>query len=137
MRVAVIFFSEKNREQLMGLAKALGRGIGAQGNQVDVFDGIKDQNLKLTMYQYVALGAEPLGVLGGKIPEAVKTFLAAAGLVSGKKSFAFVSRSRFGSEKALSTLMKRMEEEGMLLKNSMVFRSTLEAEEIGRRLHIS
>lgn len=121
----------------MGLAKALGKGIEKQGNQVDVFDGVKDTNVKLTMYQYIAVGAEPIGALGGKIPESVSTFLAASGLVTGKKSYAFVSKSVFGGEKSLARLMKSMEKEGMLLKNSDILRSPTEAEEIGKRLHVS
>jgi flavorubredoxin len=121
----------------MGLAKALGRGIEKQGNQVDVFDGAKDTNVRLTIYQYLAIGAEPMGTFGGKIPEAVKPFLAGAGMVSGKKSYAFISRATFGAEKSLRRLMKGMEEEGMFLKNSDILRSQQEAEEIGRRLHIS
>ncbi len=137
MRAAVIFFSGKNREKMMRLAQALGKGIEKQGNQVDVFDGAKDTNVRLTMYQYVAIGAEPIGFLGGKVPEAVATFLAASGLVSGKKSYAFITKSTFGSEKALARLMKSMEKEGMFLKNSDILRSPTEAEEIGKRLHIS
>jgi menaquinone-dependent protoporphyrinogen IX oxidase len=121
----------------MNLAKALARGIEGQGNHVDVFDGAKDTNVKLTMYQYVVIGAEPAGALGGKIPLSVTPFLAAAGMVSGKKSYAFVSRAAIGAEKSLSVLMKSMEKEGMFLKNSDVLRSPLEAEEIGRRLHVS
>ncbi len=136
MRVAVIFFSGKNRDRMMGLAKALGKGIESQGNQVDVYDGAKDSNIKLTMYQYVALGAEPIGTFGGKVPEAVKPFLAASGMVSGKKSYAFVCKAMIGSEKSLASLMKAMEGEGMLLKNSDVLRSAQEAEEVGRRLHV-
>jgi flavorubredoxin len=121
---------------MMGLAKALGRGIEKQGNTVDVFDGAKDLNVKLTIYQYVAIGAEPIGGLGGKIPESVRTFLAASGIVSGRKSYAFVAKSTFGAAKALAGLMKCMEGEGMFLKNSDILRSPTEAEEIGRRLRI-
>jgi menaquinone-dependent protoporphyrinogen IX oxidase len=137
MRAVVIFFSGKNRDAMMRLAKALGKGIEKQGNQVDVFDGAKDTEIKLTMYQYIVVGAEPAGMFGGKIPDAVGTFLAAAGLIQGKKSYAFVSKSTFGAEKSLARLMKSMEKEGMLLKNSDILRSPTEAEEIGKRLHIA
>jgi hypothetical protein len=137
MRAAVIFFSGKNRDKMMRLAKALGKGIEKQGNQVDVFDGAKDTNVKLTMYQYVAVGAEPIGALGSKIPESVPIFLASAGMVSGKKCYAFIPKAAFGTEKALSRLMKSMEKEGMFLKNSDILRSAEEAEEIGKRLHVS
>jgi hypothetical protein len=136
MRVAVVFFSGRNRDGMMSLAKALGRGIEKQGNIVDVFEGARDLNVKLTTYQYVAIGAEPGGGLRGRIPESVKTFLAAAGIVAGRKSYAFVSKSTFGAAKALAGLMKCMEGEGMFLKNSDILRSPTEAEEIGKRLRV-
>ncbi len=137
MRVAVVFFSGRNRDKLMNLAKAIARGIEKQGNQVDTFDGDRDSNIKLTIYQYVALGAEPLGSLGGKIPESIKAFLASSGVVAGKKSYAFVPKATFGAAKSLSALMKCMEGEGMLIKSSDILRSTTEAEEIGKRLHVN
>jgi hypothetical protein len=137
MRVAVVFFSGRNRDHLMGIAKALGKGLEKQGNHVDVFDGVRDPNVKLTIYQYVVIGAEPAGSFGGKVPESVRTFLAAAGAVTGKKSYAFVTRAPFGAAKSLASLMKSMEGEGMFLKNSDILRSPTEAEEIGRRLHVN
>jgi flavorubredoxin len=121
----------------MRLAQGLARGIEKQGNQVDTFEGARDSNAKLTIYQYIVVGTEPVGTFGGKIPDSVKTFLSAAGAVSGKKSYAFVSRSTFGAGKSLAALMKCMEGEGMLIKVSDVLRSPAEAEEIGRRLHVS
>jgi hypothetical protein len=136
MRVAVVFFSGRNRDRMMNLAKAVARGIEKQGNQVDTFDGARDPNVKLTIYQYAVIGAEPVGTFGGKVPDSVKTFLAAAGAVAGRKCYAFVSKSRFGAAKSLAALMKTMEGEGMLLKTSDILRSPTEAEEIGRRLHV-
>lgn len=136
MRVAVVFFSGRNRDGMMALARALGKGIEKQGNSVDVYDGAKDTAVKLTMYQYVAVGAEPAGALGGRIPETVKAFLAGAGAVAGRKCYAFVQKSPFGAAKSLAALMKCMEGEGMFLRNSDILRSPTEAEEIGRRLRI-
>ncbi len=120
----------------MSLAKALAKGIEEQGNHVDVFDGAKDTNVKLTMYQYVAVGAETVGTFGGKIPQTVQPFLAGAGAVSGKKSYAFIPKAMIGAEKALAALMKCMEGEGMFLKSSDILRSAPEAQEIGKRLHV-
>ena len=136
MRVAVVFFSGRNRDRLMNLAKAVARGIEKQGNQVDTFDGARDPNVKLTMYQYAVVGAEAVGTFGGKIPETVRTFLASAGAVAGRKSYAFIAKARFGAAKSLAALMKAMEGEGMVIKTSDILRSTTEAEEIGKRLHI-
>jgi menaquinone-dependent protoporphyrinogen IX oxidase len=137
MRVAVVFFSGKNREKIRDLANGLAKGIEKQGNQVDVFDGGRDNNVKLTVYQYIAIGMEPSGSFSGKVPDFVRSFLAGSGMVSGKKSYAFVCRSTFGTAKSLTNLMRSMEGEGMFLKNSDVLRSSVEAEEVGKRLHIS
>ena len=137
MRVAVVFFSGKNREKLRDIANGLARGIEKQGNQVDVFDGGRDSNVKLTIYQYIVVGMEPSGSFSGKVPDSLRSFLAGSGVVSGKKSYAFVTRSPFGTAKSLTNLMRSMEGEGMFLKNSDVLRSPVEAEEIGKRLHIS
>jgi menaquinone-dependent protoporphyrinogen IX oxidase len=136
MRVAVVFFSGRNRERLRDLAKGLARGIEKQGNHVDVFDGDRDSNVKLTIYQYIVVGMEPSGSFSGKVPDSVRSFLSGSGVVSGKKSYAFVSRTAFGTSKSLSNLMRSMEGEGMFLKSSDVLRSSVEAEEIGKRLHI-
>jgi len=136
MRVAVVFFSGRNREKIRDLAKGLARGMERQGNQVDVFDGDRDANVKLTIHQYIAIGMEPSGQLSGKVPDSVRSFLSGSGVVSGKKSYAFVSRATFGTAKSLTNLMRSMEGEGMFLKSSDVLRSAVEAEEIGKRLHI-
>ena len=136
MRAAVVFFSGASRQRILALAKSLSQGIGRQGIQVDLVDGDRDVNAKLTMYQYLAVGCEPLPGFGGKLPDKAAQFLGAAGMVSGKRSFAFVSRSAFGSQKALSRLMKVMEKEGMLIRNSSILRSPQEAEEFGKRLRI-
>ena len=66
----------------------------------------------------------------------MKTFLAAAGSVAGKKSYAFIPKATFGAAKALAALMKCMEGEGMFLKSSDILRSPAEAEEIGKRLRM-
>jgi hypothetical protein len=120
----------------MGLAKAVARGIEKQGNQVDTFEGQRDANVKLTIYQYIVVGVEPEGTFGGKIPGPVRTFLASSGVVSGKRSYAFVPKAAFGAAKSLAALMKCMEGEGMLIKTSDILRSPAEGEEIGKRLHI-
>ena len=137
MRVAVVYFSGRNSDKLASLAKSLARGIERQGNQVDVFDGESDSNAKLTIFQYIAVGTVPASLFGGRLPESVKAFLASRGVVSGKRSYAFVGKSAFGAQKALTNLMKCMEGEGMYLKSSDVLRSPTEAEEIGKRLHIA
>lgn len=137
MRAAVVYFAANSRDRILNLARALARGIESQGHQVDIVDGLRDLNTKMTIYQYIAVGAEPTSSFGGKIPNRVSQFLSSSGIVSGKRSFAFVPKNLFGSGKALRRLMRSMEQEGMYLKTSDILRSAPEAEEVGRRLHIS
>jgi menaquinone-dependent protoporphyrinogen IX oxidase len=136
MRVAVVFFSGRSGDRIGDLARALAKGMERQGHTVDVIDGVKDAGARLTIHQYIAVGASSVGTFGGKVPEAVKTYLAAAGVVAGKKSYAFIPKATFGAAKTLATLMKCMEGEGMFLKNSDILRSPAEAEEVGKRLRL-
>ncbi len=136
MRTAVIFFSSDRRERILNITRALAKGIEAQGHQTDIIDGDHDINAKLTIYQYIVIGTEPASALGGRIPSKIEGFLMSSGMITGKKSYAFVTKNFFGSGKALSRLMKSMEKEGMFLKNSGILNSPQEAEEIGKRLHI-
>ena len=136
MRVAVVFIAEKNRDKLMSLAKAIARGVEAQGHQADVLDGGRDSNTKLTMYNYIVVGTEPVTLFGGKISDRVPQFLSSAGMVSGKRCFAFVPKKALGSTRALFRLMQAMEKEGMFLKSSEILQSDVEAVEIGKRLRL-
>ncbi len=136
MRIAVIFFPEKNRDKLLQISKALAEGIESQGHQVDIIDGQRDVNTKLTIYEYIAVGTECISFIGGKIPEKVKLFLASSGIVAGKGCFACIIKKGLGTAKALNRLMKVMESEGMFLRFSEILSSPEEAKEIGKRLII-
>lgn len=137
MRIAVVFFGAKQRENIRSISQGLVKGIETQGCQVDLIDGSRDVNTKLTIYNYIAVGTESVNLFGGKISKKIAEYLAGSGIVTGKKSFAFVTSSGFRSQKTLSALMKAMEHEGMFLKNSTVLSSQDEAFEIGKSLHIS
>lgn len=136
MRVATVFFPAKRGDRLSALAQGLARGIEAQGHQVDLIDSRRDSNAKLSMYQYIAIGAEQTGIFGGKIPPQVTEFLRNAGVIGGKKCFAFVLPRPIGSYKALGNLMRSMEREGMFIRFSEVVRTAGEAEAVGKRLQI-
>ena len=135
MRVAVVFFADRNRQGLLALARGLQAGIESQGHQVELIDGIRDVHSKLTAHQYAVVGAESLSITG-KIPARVAPFLASAGLIQGKRSYAFVAKSFLGSNRALLRLMRSMEHEGMYLKNSGVLKSAEEARAIGAHLRV-
>ena len=136
MRTAVVFFGGNNRERVLEFSRALARGIEAQGHQVEIIDGDHDINTKLTIYQYIALGTQSISAIRGKIPDKISSFLGSAGMISGKRCFAFIIKSFFGSNRALTRLMQSMEKQGMYLKFSEVFTTEGEAEEVGKRLKI-
>ena len=99
-------------------------------------DGDHDVNDRLTNYQYIAVGASAINTIGGKISEKVDKFLSGSGVVAGKRSFGFAIKGGLRISKTLSTIMKIMEQEGMYLKYSEILSSPVEAEAIGKRLHI-
>ena len=136
MRVAVVFFEGKNREKTLAIVRGLAQGIESKGHQVDIIDGDHDVNSKLTVYQYIAIGTSAINMLGGKISEKASTFLPNSGVITGKRSFAFAVKGGMRISKTLSIIMKMMEKEGMYLKYSEVLTSAIEAEAIGKRLHI-
>ena len=136
MRIAVIYFSGNNRNKLLNSARGLVRGIESQGHIVDLIDGRQIREKKLTIYRYIAVGTESVNLFG-KIPTLITESLKAAGSISGKKSFAFVQKSFFGAQKALLWLMAFMEKEGMFIKFSEIFSNPIEAEEVGKCLHIT
>lgn len=136
MRVAVVFFEGKSRDKTLSIARGLAQGIESQGHHVDIIDGDRDVNSRLTAYQYIALGTSAINTFGGKIPEKAVKFIAGAGIVAGKRSFAFAVKGGMRITKTLAAIMKTMEQEGMYLKYSEILSSPAEAEAIGKRLHI-
>ncbi|HUZ18642.1 MAG TPA: hypothetical protein VMV68_09645 [Spirochaetia bacterium] len=137
MRVAVVFFSGRNRNRLLDVTKALARGLESQGNHVDIIDGERDINSKLTIYGYLAIGVTATSTWGGKIPGQLSVFLANAGMVTGKRCFAFTVKGGMRTGRTLSRLMRQMEQEGMYLKYSDILSTPAEAEEVGKRLHLA
>ena len=136
MRVAVVYF-EKEAGKLAQTAEALAHGIGEQGHDVKVINGVLDSNVKLTMYEYIAIGTNPLSPFSKKLDESLKTFVKNAGTVSGKRCYAFVQKKGFRAFRVLQELMKLLEKEGIFLKTSDVINSKEEASYIGKKLHIT
>jgi hypothetical protein len=114
MRVALVYVPSRDGDALAALAKAMARGFESGGHFVDVSMARPDESPRLTGYDYVVVGTESASALG-KIPEGVSRFLAQAGMVTGKRSMAFLRKSGLRPEKALTRLMKAMEAEGMVV----------------------
>lgn len=137
MRVAIVFFAGRHRNRLLDVTKGLAKGLESQGNHVDIIDGERDINTKLTIYGYLAIGATAINTWGGRIPTQVAVYLANSGIVTGKRCFAFTIKAGMRTGRTLSRLMRQMEQEGMYLKYSDILTSPLEAEEVGKRLHLA
>jgi menaquinone-dependent protoporphyrinogen IX oxidase len=135
VRIAVVYYSEKNDEKLKSIAQGLTRGFENSGSQSDIIDIRLDESKKLTGFDYIAVGVSVAGVFNTKLPKRVGEYLKNAGQLVGKRSFAFVTKKMFFSQKILSRLMKQMEGEGMFLKYSEVISTIEEAQEIAKRLN--
>jgi menaquinone-dependent protoporphyrinogen IX oxidase len=137
MKVAVVFFGGNDRGSLMEVAKGLQRGIEEQGHSADLIDGEKDVNVKLTMYEFIAVGANAVNVLGGKIPGNVRHFLSNSGIITGKRTYAFVVKGGIRKLKTLKTLMGVMEHEGMYITNFHLLHDSRGAQQAGTELKLA
>ncbi|MDA3809980.1 MAG: hypothetical protein PF518_06550 [Spirochaetaceae bacterium] len=135
MRVAVVYF-QTGFGEVKKTAEALARGIAEGNHMVDLINGETDTDKKLTGYEYIAIGASPLSFFRGKISERITNYLKNSGMLTGKRSYAFIRKKGIASSKALKSLMKEMEKEGMMIKISDVLFSSIEAEAAGKKLHI-
>lgn len=135
MQVGIVYAgADRNGAKLKAIAEAFAKGLEAQGHQADIISAY-EEGTRLTLYDYVIVGAEPVSFFSAKIPESISKFLAQAGTVSGKRCLAFIP-SCLRKGKTLQNLMKAMEREGMYLKLSEVIRRPDEALAIGKRLNV-
>jgi len=133
MRIAVVSAPAVRRPPPDYVA-ALARGMSKMGHHVDIVDAWTEDGYKLPGYEYIAIAAEPVSFLSGKIPENIAKVLAAGSSLVGKKSAAFVKKSGLFSNRAISNLMRAMEKEGMLVNWSDLLFSSPHAEAMGKRI---
>lgn len=137
VRAAVLYFAKPaNQPKLKSLAEALGRGMRKQGAQVDVINGVQVRETKLTGYHYIAVGCDVRSLIKGVLPPELTQALANGGIITGKKTFAFVPPALIGAGTTLLKLMKALEHEGMLLRFSEILAKADEAESLGQRLKL-
>jgi len=137
MRIAVVYFLKDDNNKPGKIVSSLAEGLRAQGHLVDIINGSQDVNTRLTVYNYIAVGAEGINFFGGKINSSVSTFLANAGLIRGRRAYAFTIGNTLRLQKTLKKLMEVMEHEGIYLKKSDIIRNSEDALNIGKKLHIS
>ena len=136
MQVCVVFAAANRNggDRLKSIAESFAKGLEMQGHQADVINAY-DGDIRLTRYDYVVIGTEPVSFFSAKIPESVSLFLSQVGTVTGKRCMAFISGG-LRKGKTLQNLMKAMEGEGMILKLSEVIKKPDEAMAIGKRLNV-
>ena len=135
MQVCVLY-AAKTREggKLADIAKAMAKGIESQGHRVDVVN-MYEEGIRLTVYDYVVIGSEPVSFFSAKVPQIISKFLENAGTVAGTRCLAFITGGlRKGG--TLQSLMRTMEHDGMYLKLSEVITKSDEALAIGKRLNV-
>ena len=66
MRVAVVYFPAYAGDQVSRLSQSLAQGMESQGHQVDLIDGSTDENKKLIIYHYIAVGTVKTSFLATK-----------------------------------------------------------------------
>jgi hypothetical protein len=131
MRVALVYIPAKDPEALAVVAKAMARTLEAAGHFVDLAQARPDETPRLTGYDYVIVGTESSTAFG-RIPVRVAQCLAQAGMVSGKRSMAFLRKSGLRPERALSRLMRAMEAEGMIVNCAELVTNAASASEAAR-----
>ncbi len=136
MRTAIVYFYDSNRDAALNVAKGLSRGIESQGHTCDIIDGNTDVQTKLSAYQYIAIGHQFSAILTGKISKRASEFLSQAGLIGGKRCFAFIVKRGFAIPKTLRRFMHILESEGMFVQYSDQVQTMEEAEVVGKNLQI-
>ena len=135
MRICIAYGCNGNNK-IENYAKSLGKGLEEQTSAVvDIVNIEKESDKKLTGYNYVIFGYNKSSMFSSKVNKKFIQFIKNCGHITGKHTFAFTSGG-FGTQKFLSELMKAIESEGVLLKNSAIISSTDEAKIIGSKLHI-
>jgi len=133
MRIAIVS-APAGKKEPPEYVRSLAKGMESMGHRVDIINVWTDDGMRLPGYEYIAVAAEPVSFLSGKIPAAIPKALAAGSSVAGKKSAAFVKKTGLFSSRALANLMKSMEKEGMIVNWSDILFNPPHAEAMGKQI---
>jgi hypothetical protein len=120
MRISVLHFAPRRPEAVEKAAKAVARGFEAQGHQVTLLNARVDSDARLTAAEFIAVVSEGASAFGSKVPAKLAEYLAGAGRAEGKRSMAVFLKGALFSEKASLRLMSLMENQGMVVIDSLV-----------------
>ncbi len=135
MKIAFVYFTKSNTKKFNKIAEGFKKELAALGHDLEVIDGNKTQDKKLTPYKFVIIGAEAVSFFGGKLSQNLTRFISNAGMLSGKNSLAFVIKSTiFGTQKSLIRLMGALEHEGLLITSGEIINNREEAASIAKKI---
>jgi menaquinone-dependent protoporphyrinogen IX oxidase len=133
MRIVIISVPS-TRSAPSDLVKSLAKGIESMGHRVDILDAWTEDGVRLPGYEYIIVVGEAVSFFSGKIPDALSKVLSSASSLSGKKSAAFLKKGGLFQNKALSNIMRAMENEGMFVNWSDILLNASHAEAMGKRI---
>jgi hypothetical protein len=133
MRIAVISAPSEKKEP-PDYVRSLVKGMQSMGHRVDIVNVWTEDGYRLPGYEYIAVAAEPISFLSGKIPTGIAKMLAMGSSLTGKKSAAFIKKTGLFSGRALANLMRAMEKEGMIVNWSDLLFNAPHAEAMGKRI---
>ncbi|MCL2599744.1 MAG: hypothetical protein FWD88_00980 [Treponema sp.] len=133
MRIAVVSAPSARRPP-PDYVKALAKGMGSMGHAVDVIDAWTEDGIRLPGYDYVAIVTESVSPFSKEIPAVVAKLISLGSGLGGKKSASFVKKGGLRYNRTLSTLMRAMEKEGMVVNWSDILLSAPHAEAMGKRI---
>ena len=130
MLVGIIYSTEK---KVIGkLADALQRGLEEQGHQVKVFPDDTESFTGLAACKTLIVGSYVTGGFKPKTPSRLKDALNKLGIISGKRSMAFIAKGGIAERKALVQLMNDMEKQGCYMVDQRTFSSEDDAYRFGK-----
>ena len=133
MRIAVVSAPSARRPP-PDYVKGLAKGMESMGHAVDIIDAWTEDGVRLPGYDYVAVVTEPLSLFSKDIPEVVRKILSVGSGLGGKKSASFVKKGGLRFNRTLSSLMRAMEKEGMVVNWSDILLNAPHAEAMGKRI---
>ena len=136
MRIAVVYHSPTDSGFLRDLSVAVGRGIESQAYDVTLINACREPGKTLSGFGYIAFGLEAHSLFAKRVPDSFRSYLASAGVLSGKRCYAFVTRKGIRRFRFLASLMESLESEALHIKKSDILSSRVEAENVGKCLHI-
>ncbi len=135
MQVAIVYYYDgEDSSKLKDVCGSLSKGLERQGLGTEIIDGRKQDDKKLTIYDYMVFVTVPCSSFSSRLPSGIKRYLENAGKVSGKRTCAIVTGGFLFRNKALQNLMKVLESEGIILIAGEVITKNDVAEAYG--LHI-